>query len=476
MTSIYSTGTVSVTNGNAVVPGSGTAWAVALVTGGSFSCSGLSIPILSVESDTSLTLAYPWPGATAAGAAYAIQRDNSDAANVVDLYDKLTRVLLQLSLVGIHPNNSGSLAKRDALALGLDDDNYLFLRAELGVEFAFYRWDGPSLAWIGPFTVADAVAGGVSSIVQGSGVTVDNTNPAIPVIKLANMANATIKGRATAGTGAPEDLTMAQLKTLLLASTVIREVLTANRTYYVRTDGNNNNSGLVNNSGGAFLTIQKAIDTVAMLDLSVYNVTIQCGTGTGGTAGLTLKSFGGAGTVTLQGDTATPSNVTISTINATCIAANGVSGKWVVAGFKLVAATSGYGISATGGSRIDVGVVEFGACATAHVDAEQFAVVTFLSNYTISGGSTRHWFVTTGALIQCVSLTITLTGTPAFSSAFLIASRDGGALISGNTFTGSATGSRYSVTYTAWADVAGAGATYLPGNAAGSTSSGGTYA
>ena len=29
--------------------------------------------------------------------------------------------------------------------------------------------------------------------------------------------------------------------------------------------------------GGAFLTIQKAIDTVGMLDLSIYDVTIQCG-------------------------------------------------------------------------------------------------------------------------------------------------------------------------------------------------------
>jgi hypothetical protein len=191
MTSIYSTGTVSVTNGSAVVTGSGTAWEVALVTGGSFSYAGMSIPIVSVDSDTSLTLAYPWPGATAAGAAYAIQRENSDAANVVDLYDKLTRVLIQLSLVGIHPNNSGSLAKRNALALDLDDDNYLFLRAEIGVEFAFYRWDGPSLSWIGPFPVASAIAAaaGVNSIVAGLGVSVDNTNPDIPVVGLSGVVN-----------------------------------------------------------------------------------------------------------------------------------------------------------------------------------------------------------------------------------------------------------------------------------------------
>lgn len=45
-----------------------------------------------------------------------------------------------------------------------------------------------------------------------------------------------------------------------------RDLLTTNRTYYVRTDGSNSNNGLANTSGGAFLTIQKAIDTVLKLD------------------------------------------------------------------------------------------------------------------------------------------------------------------------------------------------------------------
>lgn len=182
---IYSTGTVSVTNGNAVVTGSGTAWAVALIAGGMFSSAGVSVPIASVDSDTSLTLAYDWPGTIAAGAVYAIARENSEAADIVNLNDRLSQVLVKLSLIGIHPDNSGSLAKRNALTLGTSDDNYIFLRAELGVEFAFYRWDGPSLAWIGPFTVADAVAsGGVTSIVAGGGIAVDATNPAIPIVSL----------------------------------------------------------------------------------------------------------------------------------------------------------------------------------------------------------------------------------------------------------------------------------------------------
>ncbi|MCO5962373.1 phage tail protein [Sinorhizobium meliloti] len=80
MTAPYVTGTVSVTAGSAVVTGSGTAWATALIAGGLFgldSSSGNPVPILSVDSNTQLTLAKPWRGTTAAGQAYWIIRDTA---------------------------------------------------------------------------------------------------------------------------------------------------------------------------------------------------------------------------------------------------------------------------------------------------------------------------------------------------------------------------------------------------------------
>ncbi|WP_457661066.1 pyocin knob domain-containing protein [Sinorhizobium medicae] len=80
MTIPYVTGTVSVTAGSAVVTGSGTAWQTALIAGGFFgldSSNGNPVPILSVDSNTQLTLAKPWRGTTAAGQGYWIVRDTA---------------------------------------------------------------------------------------------------------------------------------------------------------------------------------------------------------------------------------------------------------------------------------------------------------------------------------------------------------------------------------------------------------------
>jgi len=182
---IYNTGTVSVSAGSAVVTGNMTGWAVALVTGGLFSCAGISIPIASVESDTSLTLAYPWTGADATGAAYAIARDTSEATRAAWTNDRLATIIQRLSLVGIHPDGSGTIAERDALdpvpAVG-----YLWLYAEAGNDLAIYRktasgWDGPfdvrgdvgGTGGSGP--AATIAVGDVTTVAPGDPATVTNS-------------------------------------------------------------------------------------------------------------------------------------------------------------------------------------------------------------------------------------------------------------------------------------------------------------
>lgn len=264
-----------------------------------------------------------------------------------------------------------------------------------------------------------------------------------------------------------------RFKKLEIGSGNARERLTANRTYYVASSGgggSDSNSGL--SALAPFLTIQKAIDTVAGLDCSIYDVSISCAAAT--YAPFVLKSFLGAGKVTITGDTTTPANCIVASTAADGVGGSNVIGRYKIEGFKFTNATSGSHIKIYN-TYLELGANDYGAATAAHVWTEQNAYVEFTANYTISGGGTRHLFATTGAVIVCSSRTVTLTGTPAFSTAFIVGSRCSALNLNLNTYSGSATGARYLLTYNAIADVAGAGASYLPGNSVGATLYGGQY-
>lgn len=253
---------------------------------------------------------------------------------------------------------------------------------------------------------------------------------------------------------------------------VVREVLTANRTYYVRTDGSDSNTGLANTSGGAFLTIQKAINVATALDLSIYAVTIQLGAGTYSGA-VTLASYVGVGPITIVGDETTPSNVIISR-TGNCIAGTGVLGQWRIRGMRLQTSGSGHAMVLTS-CDVTFQNIDFGACAGGHIVATSASRVTASGNYSISGGASRHWWCEGKSLFIMATRTVTITGTPAFSVVFALAHMLSLIQCNAMTFSGSATGVRYNASTNGVILVAGAGATYLPGNSAGSTATGGQY-
>jgi hypothetical protein len=263
--------------------------------------------------------------------------------------------------------------------------------------------------------------------------------------------------------------------TTAAAAATYREKLTANRTYYVRTDGSDSNTGLANTAGGALLTIQKAIDVVAeAVDTAGYTVTIQVGAGTYTGANVITGQFVGAGAVVIQGDTTTPANVVVSVTSGHCFRAT--AGTYVtITGFKVQTTTSGLGLVAEYGSTMIVGVMEFGACVTGHWYAAQSGTMLCLSNYTVSGGGAYHWHSdSTGCLIYVANNTITITGTPAFSSFFAGVSQ-GKIKCPGITFSGSATGPRFLSHFNGSIDTGSGSLTYLPGDSAGSVLDGGTY-
>jgi hypothetical protein len=254
-----------------------------------------------------------------------------------------------------------------------------------------------------------------------------------------------------------------------------RETLAAARSYFVRTDGSNSNTGLVNNAAGAFLTIQKAIDTVAALDLNGFAVTVQVGDGTYSAGALVAQPFL-AGPVTLQGNTTTPASCTIASSGGLGAIRVQNGARLTVAGFKL-STTSSACLAAEGpGCVITVaGPMEYGACALFQVFAtEGGRIINAGNNYTVSGGALAHLYAENGSVAHAKSCTVTLTGTPAFSVAY--ASAFCGEVIGhACTFSGAATGKRYQCDNLGLIFANGGGANYFPGNAGGTTSGGGQY-
>jgi len=256
-----------------------------------------------------------------------------------------------------------------------------------------------------------------------------------------------------------------------------REVLTGNRTYYVRTDGSNSNNGLANTSGGAWLTPQKAMDVIAAtLDLAGFTVTVQLGDGTY-TSGVSLKPWVGGGALIFQGNHTTPANVFVSCTAAHCFqnVLGALPGIVTIKDMKLGTTTSGYCLNCTAPCTVIIDAVNF-AAAQFHIAAYTGVTVDLSKSYTISGGGVSHWYCA-GALFSNYGLapTITLTGTPAFSSAFARATTGGFLYCGGHVFSGAATGPRYSADLNGVLHTGGGGASFLPGNAAGSTATGGQY-
>jgi hypothetical protein len=255
-----------------------------------------------------------------------------------------------------------------------------------------------------------------------------------------------------------------------------REKLTAARTYYVRTDGSNSNNGLANTSGGAWLTLQYAVDWITQnIDCGGNTVTLQVGAGT--FAGFSVfSSVVGSAAQTLSGlvllgDTTTPTNCVINS-TITCTGNNAVVR---IAGFSFTAA-GGDCLYASGGGWISVyGNVNFASAANYHMHTNVCGVIVVAAtSYTITAGASIHYYAEKCGVIEVNSTGVTITGTPAFSLAYATASM-GYLKHSGCTFTGSATGKRYISQLNGVVDSGSGGANYFPGNVAGTTATGGQY-
>lgn len=259
-----------------------------------------------------------------------------------------------------------------------------------------------------------------------------------------------------------------------ILSTQIRELLTTTRSYFVRTDGSDSNDCLSNTAPGACLTIQHAIDLAVALDNNGFAVGISVANGTYATP-FTLKNYVGSGVISITGNAGTPSSVFISTTTA-AITAVGTNRPWSLNGFKTQTSSSGHNhiIVQNSGTSLTLANWEFGSAVGAggHMLVNFGGSIVINGNTTISGSANHHHAIASQGIIQQAGATITLTGTPAWGQAFLVAGQGSIGIFSGNTYSGAATGTRFLVSQNSSIDPPTACANF-PGSVAGTNSTGG---
>lgn len=261
--------------------------------------------------------------------------------------------------------------------------------------------------------------------------------------------------------GTPADRTISL--TTLLSSAGGRELLTANRTYYVRTDGSDSNSGLANTAGGAFLTIQRAVTVVAYsLNLGGYDVTISVADGTYSESVTISNAWDGKGTVSIVGNSTTPTNVI-------------VPGRFSATGHSRITVrdlqcmglvTSSYGyLSFTN--------LVFVTGSNNMIEATDNGMIESTGNWKIAGGPYVYGLYANSGGTIYIPNTVTLTGTPDFSGSFVYAAQNS-RVISTVNYSGSATGVRYLLTENSSLMFSGASpsVTTLPGDELGTRQAG----
>lgn len=267
--------------------------------------------------------------------------------------------------------------------------------------------------------------------------------------------------------------------------------LTATTQFEVNSAGSNANDCLGTGASGACQTIQGAIDLAALVvDAAAQLVKIHTdcsGAPTTYTGTIRFKPIVGQNVGNdpssnlnpiLTGDTTTPSNCILTSSSGATVQLVGNT-QYNIEGFQLKN-TDGSSpcILVDQQSFLRAGVMDYNSCNGAsgnHIVVEYLSGFKAAANYTISSGACAHAFTIQQGSFLTGGVQVTLSGTPAFACAFAYASSNSTQQWAGTTFVSSATGTRYTSILAGGIDTNGGGATFLPGNAAGSATNPGWY-
>lgn len=254
-----------------------------------------------------------------------------------------------------------------------------------------------------------------------------------------------------------------------------RKRLTGPLDLYVATTGSDTNNGLT--PSAPFATPQAAWNYIIdRLDCASQQIAVHIADGTYGPLFCRGQPVGGNGTgIYFQGDIANPHAVTFASSTPQTHAMTLIDGAMAyVQGINFVTtATGAYSIYAWG-AQCFMQNCNFGACVMSHLCADEGAMITITGSYTIDGGAVSHLESAHGGLVtvntnQGPLAAVTLSGTPTFTTAFAYC--QGAASINlvpaQIHFVGGAHGQRYNSSYNGAIMTSGGGASYFPGDVAG---------
>lgn len=198
-----------------------------------------------------------------------------------------------------------------------------------------------------------------------------------------------------------------------------REVLTEDRTYFVRDDGDDANDGLTGARFGAFRTVQRAIDAAYALDCNGFAVTIRLDDGVHDGpirihGPLTGAADGKNVPLRIIGNEASPAAVRLTVTGADLVRMGGKANA-LLAGVELRTVTAGDNINLHDFARLEHRNVIFGPCAREHINATSGAMCKATGPTTVTGDATCFCHPTAKALIDFSSQTVTFVGEPRFS-------------------------------------------------------------
>lgn len=269
-----------------------------------------------------------------------------------------------------------------------------------------------------------------------------------------------------------------------------RTKLIAARTYYVRTDGSDAGTGLVDASSSsapncAFATWQRAVTAALALDNSGFDVTIVAGSESGTktwnfTAINVLGPTVGDGRIILDGNGAN----TVLNGSGNCIFGAGPI-QFYVGNLTLTSAGNYGSVVANNGAFIGLGNPAtggagpiFGVTTGSHmlVHDSQSYIAILNTSYTITGscGVAHFWTAGNGTAAH-EGTSVTITGNPTIP--VFAQSTTGGYMqfASTSTFTGTCVGKKFSCQSGGMISTANVGINFLPGSIAGEVLSGGGY-